>query len=249
MTEKKYSPFTLAMMGVLSYMVADVIHEVIGHGGACLVTGNKIKLLTSAYFKSSPGNVIVDIGGPIANLIFGGLAFILLKKTAIPKILLLQVIAYNLFWFSGTILHSAISKTGDWTFAIKEVSSGTSGKFILIVAGILFYILFIRILNYYLADANNKSQSNSLQRQNILYSFSFASIAAFATGLFFRPDRIHAAFECLLEMAASLPILFLRQPVKSNITNDKNTKSLFFNLIICAIFIFFCLTLGKGITP
>ena len=145
------------MTGIFSYMIADIIHEVIGHGGTCLVIGNRISLLTSVYFKSSPGNIIVDIGGPIANLIFGGLAFILLKKTTLPKLLLLNVTAYNLFWFSGTILHSAVSNTGDWTFAINEISSRLPSKLILIVAGVLFYALFIRLLNSYLTD-NSKSR-------------------------------------------------------------------------------------------
>ena len=249
MAEKKYNLLTLAMTGVLSYMIADIIHEVIGHGGTCLIIGNRINLLTSAYFKSSPGNTFVDIGGPIANLIFGGLAFILLKKSTLPKLLMLQVTAYNLFWFSGTILHSAINETGDWTFAIKEVSSGLSEKFILIVAGLLFYAVFIRILNSYLTDSSYASQHNSLKKQDIAYSFFFATLAAFTAGLFFNSDRIHAAFECLLEMAASLPILFLRQTAKTNMTNNKYVGSYFFNLSVCFIFIVFCLTLGKGITP
>jgi hypothetical protein len=247
MTEKKYTLFTLAMTGVLSYMISDITHEVIGHGGTCLIIGNRINLLTNVYFKSSPGNFIVDIGGPIANLIFGGLAFILLKKTTLPKLLLLQVTAYNLFWFSGTILHSAISKTGDWTFAIKEISSGFFEKCILIAASLLFYVLFIRILNSYLAGTFNVSQRNALRKQDIIYSFFFAALAAFTSGLFFKSDRMHSAFECLLEMAASLPVLFLRQSVTTNLTNDKYVNNNFFNFSVCILFIAFCLTLGKGI--
>jgi hypothetical protein len=242
MTKKNYTLFTLAMIGVLSYMIADIIHEVIGHGGTCLLMGNKINLLTATYFKSSPGNSIVDIGGPIVNLIFGGLAFVLLKKTSLPKLLLFQVTAYNLFWFSGTLLNSAISKTGDWTFAVKEIGSGISEKFILIAAGLLFYALFIRILNSYL-------RGTSLRKQDIIYSFLFAASAAFTTGLFFKIDRIPAAFDCLLEMAASLPILFLKASDKTNLTNDKYVNNIFFNFSVCVLFIAFCLTLGKGIAP
>lgn len=247
MAEKKYNLFTVAMTGVLSYMVADIIHEVIGHGGTCLIIGNRINLLTSAYFKSSPGNIIVDIGGPIANLIFGGLAFILLKKTALPKLLLLQITAYNLFWFSGTMLHSSIASTGDWTFAIKEISSELPDKLILIIGGVLFYALFIRCLNSYLISTSKSSQNKLVTRQDIFYSFLFASISAFTAGLFFKPGRIHSAFECLLEMAASLPILFLKQPTNANTTNEKFVDNNFFNFSVCILFIIFCLTLGKGI--
>jgi hypothetical protein len=235
------------MTGILSYMIADIVHEVIGHGGTCLLIGNRINLLTSTYFKSSPGNSIVDIGGPIANLIFGALALILLKKTTLPKLLLFQVAAYNLFWLSGTILNSAINKTGDWTFAMKEISSGSFDTFILFATGLLFYTLFIRILNFYLVNTFNVDQHNSLSKQDIIYSFCFAALGAFTAGLFFKSDKIHTAFECLLEMAASLPILFLRLDAKTNLTNDKYVTKNFFNFSVCILFIVFCFILGKGI--
>lgn len=247
MTEKNHTLFTLAITGTLSYMIADIVHEVIGHGGTCLLIGNKINLLSSVYFKSSPGNYIVDIGGPIANLIFGGLALFLLKKTTLPKLLLFQVAAYNLFWFSGTLLDSAVNKTGDWTFAMKEISSGTFDKFILITSGLLFYALFIRILNFHLAKTFNTNQHNSLSKQDIIYSFCFAALAAFTAGLFFKSDRLYTALECVLEMTASLPILFIRVNSKTKLTNDKYAANNVFNFSVCLLFIIFCMTLGKGI--
>jgi hypothetical protein len=152
MSEQKNKLFYLATVGILSYVVADVMHEVIGHGGTCLIIGNKIELLTSVYFKSSPGNILVDIGGPTANLIFGGLIFYILSRTAFAKLFLFQVTAYNLFWFSGTILHSAISKTGDWTFAVKEIVREPYAKILLIISGILFYVIILRVLNF--SDSN-----------------------------------------------------------------------------------------------
>ena len=177
MTESKYNLFTLAMIGVLGYMIADIVHEVIGHGGTCLIVGNKVSLITSAYFKSSPGNLLVDNGGPIANLIFGGLAFTLLNKTNLPKLLLLHVAAYNLFWFSGTVLHSLVSHTGDWTFAIMEISSGLAGKLILLAAGVSSYALFLRILQSQLAGDSQSRHANTITRQDILYPLLFATTA------------------------------------------------------------------------
>ncbi len=248
MIKRNYTLFTLATTGILSYILATIIHEVIGHAGTCLLFGNKITLLTSTYFRSTTGNIIVDIGGPIANLIFGGLAFVLLKETKLPKLLVLQLIAYNLFWFSGTLLHSAASNAGDWTFAIEEISSGFFGKIILIVTGLLFYILFIRILNFYLSDTSKINQNDSISKQDILYSFLFAALAAFTAGLFFKKAPLHSAFECLLEMAASLPILLLRFNSKTKLTNHKYRNNNFFNFSVCILFIIFCFILGKGIS-
>ena len=249
MTKTLDRMFTLAMTGILSYMIADVIHEVIGHGGTCLIISNKINLLTCAYFKSQPGNVFVDMGGPMANLFFGGLSFFLLKKTTFPKLLLLQITAYNLFWFSGTILQSAISKTVDWTFAANEITSGLSEKFLLLAAGLLFYSLFVRMLKAYLAANFKESQSSILKREDIFFSFLFALVGAFIAGLFFKSDRTHSAFECSLEMAASLPVLLLKFADKLGAINHKSEGNRFFNFFVFVVFLVFCLTLGKGITP
>lgn len=148
MSGQNFKFLYLAIVGILSYIVADTIHEVIGHGETCLFIGNKIELLTSVYFKSSPGSILVDIGGPVANLIFGLLTFYILTKTSFTKLFLFQVTAYNLFWFAGTILHSSFNKTGDWTFAVKEIVSEPFGKIILITTGILSYIVILRVLTH-----------------------------------------------------------------------------------------------------
>ena len=248
MSDQNNKLFYLATVGILSYVVAGIIHEVIGHGGTCLIIGNKIELLTSVYFKSSPGNILVDIGGPTANLIFGGLIFYIVTKTSFAKLFLFQVTAYNLFWFSGTILHSAISKTGDWTFAVKEIVSEPYRKILLIIAGILFYIIILRILNFYLSIKNKEQQIEPLTKKNIFYSFIFASVAAFVAGLFFQSDRLHSALEGLLEMAASLPILFLKFRNNSFNENYRFSPNYFFGFTVLILYLVFCLTLGKGIT-
>lgn len=228
-------------------MIADILHEVIGHGGTCIIYGNKVELLTSVYFKSSPGNAAVDIGGPFANLIFGCLTLYVLRKTFFVRLLLFQVAAYNLFWFSGTILHSAISP-GDWTFAVNEIITEPFGKFSLIIFGMLSYILVIRYLNAYLDATLKKNQGEPLAKQDIFVSFLFASAAALLAGLLFKPDRLHAAMEGLLEMAASLPILFLKFRENSFAENHNFNRLHFFGFTVFVLYLVFCLALGQGIS-
>jgi len=240
--------FTLATIGILAYMIADIIHEVIGHGITCLIIGNKIELLTSVYFKSKPGSILVDLGGPVANILIGTLTFFILKKISFAKFFFFQLTAYNLFWFSGTILHSALSKTGDWTFAIKEISISPYGKIFLIITGILCYVFCIQLLNSYLIHSFKENGSDSLTKQEIFYSFLCASFAAGIAGIFFKPDRLHAGFDGVLEMAASIPILFLKFGNNHGSNKYNNRAHYFFNFSVCILYIIFCLTLGKGIS-
>ncbi|WP_460953759.1 hypothetical protein [Spirosoma litoris] len=172
-----------SQIGVLAYLISDFIHEVIGHGGTCWLLGNKITLLTSVYFKSQPGNFLVDLGGPMANLLccLAILAALRVAKGKVLILLLIHLLLYNSFWFIGTILQSAISKTGDWTFAIRKLNLGQIEKYVLLVAGILLYVLVSRLLRTYL---NPLIRITALTRQDFLFPFLFAFLSAFLAGLF-----------------------------------------------------------------
>jgi len=137
-------------IGAGAFMLTDTLHEVVGHGGACLLIGQKITLITSVYFRSRPGSFLTDIGGPAANLVFGLLIYGLLKTTKnlspLTRIFLMFGMADNFFWFSGTLLQSSFSKTGDWVYAIKELHIGDFGRPALIIAAIAAYWISIRMI-------------------------------------------------------------------------------------------------------
>ena len=231
-------------------MLADILHEVIGHGGVCLFIGQQIDLMSSVYFRSSPGSYITDLGGPIVNLITGLLIFVLLNRwkdmNSIYRFLLIIAMAFNLFWFSGTILQSSFSERGDWTYFISQINLGTLGKPLLVVAGIAAYYFSIRLVSKQIQLFTSKFPEFPLKRA-VHYSYIAAAIAAMIAGLFFTSDRINAAKEGLLEIVGSIPILFLKIENQQESTYFKTESNTTFNLIICIIFILFCLTLGRGI--
>jgi len=233
-----------ATVGILAYVIADFIHEVTGHGGTCLLLGNKITLLTSVYFKSTPGNVFVDVGGPVANLIFAFLTLLILNKAKklFAVLLLIHLSIYNLFWFVGTILHSSVSKNGDWTFAAQELSIGKYQNYVLATTGILLYVFSTQFLSHRL---RNVVKENGLTKQDFILPFLFASISAFTAGLLFTSDSLHSGLEGLLEMAASIPILFLRLPYADTNKNYRTDYKLVFAVGI--LYLIFCSTLGHGI--
>jgi hypothetical protein len=240
---------TFSLLGVAAYIFTDIIHEVIGHSGTCLLIGQHITLLTSVYFRSFPGSVITDLGGPLSNLLFVFLIALILKYgknlSLLTAFLLFLTMSYNCFWFSGTVLQSSFSKTGDWTYAVEKLNIGTLGKPILIFAGITAYYFSIKLVRIFITSISTRFPNFPL-RPFIYYSYFAAAVAAIIAGLFFAPDRIHSAFEGLLEMIASLPILFIARDnsKKSDTFYNKSNPALDF--AICILFIVFCLTLGHG---
>jgi hypothetical protein len=107
---------TLAALGVLGHIVADVVHEVIGHGGAAVAFGARITLLTSVFFRSEPGSRLIDAAGPTANLIVGFLFLDLAKRarSGTTGFFFLLAAAFNFFWCAGYFLFSGATNQGDW---------------------------------------------------------------------------------------------------------------------------------------
>jgi len=241
----------MSSVGVAAYILADIFHEVVGHGGTCLIIGNKIDLLTSAYFKSNPGSFLTDIGGPMANLLFGLLihTFLIKRKglTLLSTLFLLNMMVYNLCWFSGTILQSGLSKVGDWTYTIKELNIGALGKPVLVIAGMIAYLLSIKIIRLHVNRVGLIFAGFPL-RQSVAYSYFAAAIAAMIAGLFFKNDRINAALEGLLEMLGSLPILFIIPGIQSKVNNYELRAGPIVTVSVFILFITFCFTLGRGIS-
>jgi hypothetical protein len=233
-----------AAVGVLAYMIADFAHEVMGHGGTALLLGSKTTLLTSVYFKSNPGNILVDLGGPVSSLAIGLVALAILKnvKQRFAVLLFVHLSIYNLFWFAGTVLQSSVSKNGDWTFAINVWDVAPYQGYILAAAGLSCYLLIMRLLSKTLGQTVEES---GLSRQDFVIPFLFAAASAFAAGLFFSADRWLAGVEGLLEMMASIPILFLRFNYSPAGRNDETNYG--YGLLVGVLYLIFCLTLGQGI--
>ncbi|MDP4260065.1 MAG: hypothetical protein Q8937_17700 [Bacteroidota bacterium] len=239
-----------AVIGSLAYMMADTIHECLGHGGTCLLLGHKISLLNSVYFRSNTGNYRVDIGGPIANLMAGVLIYALLQKmrnlSFFAKWLLLHAMVYNLCWFSGTMLESIIKSDGDWSHAANELNlSSHITHWLLLLVSVLSYMVFFRMTRSCLVQQFQTSPYS--KNQLLLYPYLFAVVASFFAGLFFAGDRWNTAIGGVLELVSSLPLLFIR--FKPGTTSGAHPRPFRVSYITAALILFvvFCFTMGKGI--
>jgi hypothetical protein len=62
---------TVAAIAVIATVIANVIHEGLGHGGMCVASGGQALALSTVHFECSVDNRLVAAGGTLANLIFG----------------------------------------------------------------------------------------------------------------------------------------------------------------------------------
>jgi hypothetical protein len=76
---------TITTIALVAYAASNVVHEGVGHGGACVALGGRPRVLSSVHFAcgdeamGSPARRGVAAAGTIANVIAGALALIAFK--------------------------------------------------------------------------------------------------------------------------------------------------------------------------
>jgi hypothetical protein len=114
------SLLTLASIGAIACVAADMVHEALGHGTASWLTGNRILSLSTVAIQNASASRLVSAAGTSANCIMGALSFLALRRVRefTPWAYFLWVFgAYNLL-NSGYLVVSAILNSGDWANVI-----------------------------------------------------------------------------------------------------------------------------------
>ena len=97
-------PVTVAAIGILAYMLGNVLHEGAGHGGACLLVGGKPLAISSVYFECGADSRLVMAAGTLMNLLAGAVFFALGRLTgrSYPRLKYFFWIAMSVNLFTGT---------------------------------------------------------------------------------------------------------------------------------------------------
>ena len=141
---------SVASLAVLAYAAANVLHEGLGHGGACLAVGGVPRLLTSVSFEcdlagaSASGTRIVAAGGTVVNLLVGwmaGVAFGRVKDGVVARFFLWLLATVNLLQAFGYFLFSGVGRVGDWAAVMAPVEPAWAWRSGIAIAGFTLYYL------------------------------------------------------------------------------------------------------------
>jgi len=140
---------TVGAIGILAYMLGNVLHEGAGHGGACLLVGAKPLVLSSVHFECSLDSRLVMAGGTLVNLLAGAVFFALERFTgrSYPRLMYFFWISMtvNLFTGTGYFLFSGIGGIGDWGEFIQGLGPQWLWRIGLTLFGAVTYLLAARI--------------------------------------------------------------------------------------------------------
>jgi hypothetical protein len=139
---------TIACIGIIAYVLGNIVHECLGHGGACLLTGGRPLLVTAVNMDCSVDNRVVIAGGSVMNVIAAGVWFLITRaiSRAYPNLKYLAWIAMtaNMLSAAGYLAFSGIGGFGDWAMFIRGFRPQWAWRVGLAVIGAAAYMLCVR---------------------------------------------------------------------------------------------------------
>jgi hypothetical protein len=140
--------WTIVAIAIVAYVFASIIHEGIGHGGACLLTGGHPVTLSTVHFECGGEGRLVAAGGTIANFA-AGLMFWLGSRAASRatrlRYFLWLSMTINLLQAGGYFLFSGVGNVGDWAVVIQGLQPPWLWRVGLVILGVCSYLLFVWI--------------------------------------------------------------------------------------------------------
>jgi hypothetical protein len=113
---------TVAAMAAVVFLGSTLLHEAVGHGGACLAVGGQPQALGAFYFDCDGhalnvwANRAVAAAGNTVNLLVAIIAWIALGRagTGVTRLFWWLAATINGFVWSGYFLFSGLTGVGDW---------------------------------------------------------------------------------------------------------------------------------------
>ena len=197
---------TAVAVGVLAATLAVIGHETIGHGLGCMGSGGHVTLLTSIWFRCSQGTPLSDAGGPLANLLAGFAAIVLLvtyaKLQPAGRLFLFMFGALNLCWFTAQLAYESLTGThDDWYWLLQ--SRPALWRPVGALGGVGGYLLATRWFSGVIRRLRGP------QAHAILLAYAAAAGSAVVSGLLWQPEPLRSALEGFLTLGVA-PVGLLR---------------------------------------
>ena len=146
-----HDAWTVGAIATVAYCAANVLHEGLGHGGACVLLGCKPQVLSAIFFGHdestataegarwiAAGGGVVNFGAAMAAL---GLLHIGGLRAASARYFLWLFAAVNMLMAFGYLLFSGIGGIGDWKAVVEGLEPHAAYRTGLAVAGALLYFI------------------------------------------------------------------------------------------------------------
>jgi hypothetical protein len=136
---------TIASVAILVYVTGSILHEGVGHGGACLAVGGSPILVSTVNMVCSGEYRVVMAAGTFMNVVTALVFFALGRRTSasapVWKYFFWLGMTVNLFCAAGYFAFSGVGGFGDWAMFIQGLGSQLAWRIGLTVFGTVTYLL------------------------------------------------------------------------------------------------------------
>jgi hypothetical protein len=249
---------TVCAISLLSAMIANILHEGLGHGALALMTGAQSGVLTTVAWSSAFDSKLVAAGGTLANLAAGIVFWVALCSAKVASVqlrfFLLTSVAFNLFVGTGYFFFSGVTNFGDWAVVIADLHAHWLWRTLLVVTGMAAYYIALLVAGTGLVRYVGvpRTEPRRLRKLTFIPYFSAASILC-AGGLL-NPIGIQLVWQSALPGAAGANsgLLWLRYYIPKTTVPELGSEGIGRNyvwIIVAAILsLIFIFVLGRGIT-
>ena len=249
---------TICAISVLAFIIADTLHEAVGHALLALLTGTQTGLLTTVAWSSAYDSRLVAAGGTLVNLA-AGLSFWIGLRSARnasvhPRLFMLLSCAFNFFTGTGYFFFSGVTDFGDWAVVIAGLTPHWLWRTLLIVVGMAtYYAVALMVGRSTVVDLGIPSNDRPRLRRVLLLPYFSAIVISVAGGLF-NPIGIQLMWQSALPATAGANsgLLWLQHYIPGNVVSERTSPPIKRSVawigvaaVLAAIFVF---VLGRGIT-
>jgi hypothetical protein len=117
---------TIIAISIVVFAAANLLHEGVGHGGACVLSGDHPRVLSTVHFECDRDSRFIAAGGTLVNLLAGFSSWLALR-TVNParqqlRYFLWLLMTINLLGAAGYFLFSGVGNFGDWADVIQGLT-------------------------------------------------------------------------------------------------------------------------------
>jgi hypothetical protein len=181
--------WTLAAIGAVACIAADMVHEAVGHGTASWLMADPILSISTVALQNADSSRIVSAAGTTANLVVGVISLLVLRRLRgfTPSAYFLWVFgAFNLFNL-GYLVASAGMNSGDWAAVISGLSPLWLWRGVLGLVGIILYTLSVRWVANFAIDFVNHRQVAIADSRRLVWPAYLSAGAVLTVASIFNP--------------------------------------------------------------
>jgi hypothetical protein len=134
---------TIVAISALGYIVADILHEGLGHGVTAWLSGAHRLTMSTVALQSDIGTRWISANGTLVNLVGAGFFWFALRRprsySPAMRYFLVLTMAANLFAGTGYFFFSGVTNFGDWAEVIKGWQPHWAWQVGLVVVGVISY--------------------------------------------------------------------------------------------------------------